>query len=111
MNFLSPDSRCHSFDQRANGYGRGEGFGVLILKRLSSAVQDGDFIRALIRSTGINQDGGTSGITEPSCKAQSDLITKTYQRAALDQKLTGFFEAHGENPISDWLLIYNSRKW
>jgi len=96
MNFLSPDGCCYSFDKRANGYGRGEGFGVLILKRLSSALHDGDTIRALIRSTDINQNGGAGGITEPSKNAQVELLKQTYMRANLDNRLTGFFEAHGK---------------
>lgn len=87
------ESRCYSFDKRANGFGRGEGFVALILKRLSSALQDGDVIPRLIRSTGINQDGGISGITEPSKKAQADLIIETYRKAGLDNSLTGYFKA------------------
>ena len=51
MNFLSANSRCYSFDERANGYSRGEGFGVVVIKRISDAVRDGDTIRAIIRST------------------------------------------------------------
>jgi acyl transferase domain-containing protein len=97
MNFLSPDGRCFSFDERANGYSRGEGFGVLILKPLSQAIEDGDTIRALIRSTGVTQDGHTAGgITQPSKEAQSQLITETYQKAGLDMRYTRFFEAHGK---------------
>jgi len=71
MGFLSPDSRCFSFDDRANGYGRGEGFGVIVVKLLASALRDGDSIRAVIRSTASNQDGRTAtGITQPSSSAQ-----------------------------------------
>lgn len=57
LNLLSPDNQCFTFDSRANGYARGEGFGVLVLKRLSDALRDNDVIRAVIRSTGSNQDG------------------------------------------------------
>ncbi|KAL8732943.1 MAG: hypothetical protein Q9181_003765 [Wetmoreana brouardii] len=96
MNFLSPDARCYSFDHRASGYARGEGFGVLVLKPLNRAVRDGDTIRALIRSTGINQDGHTTGgITQPSKDLQASLIKDTYKRAGLNMKTTRFFEAHG----------------
>lgn len=95
MSFLSPDNRCFTFDQRANGYARGEGIGVVILKLLSDAIHDGDTIRAVIRSTGANQDGHTPGITQPSSKAQEQLIKQTYLKAGLSMKHTRFFEAHG----------------
>jgi acyl transferase domain-containing protein len=62
IGFLSPDSRCYSFDHRANGYARGEGIGVVLLKRLSAALRDGNTIRAVIRSTASNEDGRTPGI-------------------------------------------------
>jgi acyl transferase domain-containing protein len=57
LHFLSPDSKCYSFDSRANGYARGEGIGTLILKPVEHAIRDGDTIRAVIRATGSNQDG------------------------------------------------------
>ncbi|KAL4860796.1 hypothetical protein BDV12DRAFT_208828 [Aspergillus spectabilis] len=95
MNFLSPDSRCYSFDHRANGYARGEGFGVLVLKRMSDALRDSDAIRAVIRSTGSNSDGRTPGIAQPSGEAQEKLIRETYAKANLDPGVTRFFEAHG----------------
>lgn len=96
MNFFSPDSKCFSFDSRANGYARGEGFGVLVLKRLSDALEHGETIRAVIRSTGSNQDGRTPGITQPSSQAQVTLIKSTYHKAGLDMSSTRFFEAHGK---------------
>ncbi|KAL8721436.1 MAG: hypothetical protein Q9225_001881 [Loekoesia sp. 1 TL-2023] len=95
LNFLSPDSRCYSFDHRANGYSRGEGFGVIITKLLSEALRDGNTIRAVIRATGSNQDGRTPGITQPSQEAQETLIRDTYMSADLDFRTTKFFEAHG----------------
>ena len=95
MGFLSPDSRCFSFDHRANGYARGEGFGVVVIKRLSDAIHDGNVIRAVIRSTGSNQDGHTPGITQPDRDAQERLIRETYAKAGLSMKSTRFFEAHG----------------
>jgi acyl transferase domain-containing protein len=61
LNFLSPDGKCFTFDGRANGYGRGEGVGVVVLKRLSDALRDNDTIRAVIRGTRVNQDGRTPG--------------------------------------------------
>ncbi|KAH8652666.1 putative polyketide synthase [Tricladium varicosporioides] len=95
MNFLSPDGISYSFDTRANGYARGEGFGIIILKQLDKALQDGDNIRAVVRATGTNQDGHTPGITQPSGKAQEDMIRQLYANAGLDMGLTAFVEAHG----------------
>ncbi|KAK9776195.1 putative Polyketide synthase [Seiridium cardinale] len=95
QNFLSPDGHCYSFDERANGYSRGEGVGIVILKRLSKALQDGDSIRAVIRGTSVNQDGRTPTISQPSPAAQTALIRKAYESQALDLSLTGYFEAHG----------------
>lgn len=95
LNLLSPDNQCFAFDSRANGYARGEGFGVLVLKRLSDALRDNDLIRAVIRSTGSNQDGYTPGITQPSSDAQATLIRDRYKKAGLAMNETKFFEAHG----------------
>ncbi|KAI1084493.1 putative polyketide synthase [Whalleya microplaca] len=95
MQMLSPDGRCFAFDHRANGYSRGEGVGVAVLKRLSDALRNNDPIRAIIRASGTNQDGRTPGITQPDPKAQAQLIRETYQRACLSMEHTRFFEAHG----------------
>lgn len=95
MSFLSPDSRCYAFDERANGYARGEGIGVVILKRLSDAVRDRNTIRAVLRSSASNQDARTPGITQPSTKAQEKLIKETYRQAGLSMEYTRFVEAHG----------------
>ncbi|KAI0813402.1 putative polyketide synthase [Xylaria sp. FL0064] len=94
LGFLSPDGVCHSFDHRANGYGRGEGVGVLVIKGLAAAVKDGDTIRAVIRATGTNQNGRTN-LAQPSKELQKKLIQETYQKAELDKTRTGYFEAHG----------------
>lgn len=101
MNFLSPDSRCFSFDERANGYARGEGILALVIKPLSEAVKDGDTIRAVIRSTGSNQDGRTPGLTQPSSASQERLIRHVYQKAGLDPGLTRYVEAHGTFPCPE----------
>jgi acyl transferase domain-containing protein len=102
MNMLSRDSRCWSFDERGNGYARGEGIGVLVLKRVSDAIRDGDTIRAVIRSTASNHDGYTPGITQPNQKAQELLIRDCYAKAGLSLDRTGFFEAHGTGtPVGD----------
>ncbi len=92
---LGPDGICRSFDEKGNGYGRGEGFGVIVLKRVSDALRDGDTIRAVIRNSGSNQDGRSPGITQPTKAAQADLIRRVYSQAGLDMSLTRFFEAHG----------------
>lgn len=102
MSMLSPDSRCYSFDSRGNGYGRGEGIGMLVLKRLETAIQDGDTIRAVIRSTASNQNGYGPGITQPSRSAQEILINECYAKAGLDKRRTGYVEAHGTGtPVGD----------
>ncbi|TGO19730.1 hypothetical protein BPAE_0335g00010 [Botrytis paeoniae] len=99
MNFLSPDSRCYSFEDCANGYARGEGYGVVVLKPLDEAIRDNDTIRAVIRSTGSNQDGRTPSMTQPSKDSQERLIRDTYEKAGLDTCLTRFVEAHGTGTV------------
>ena len=95
MGFLSPDGRSYSFDARANGYGKGEGVGVVVLKRLADAVQSNDTIRAVIRASAVNSDGNTPGITLPSQIAQAENMRQAYRIAHLDMKDTPYFEAHG----------------
>ncbi|KAH9870202.1 hypothetical protein J1614_007125 [Plenodomus biglobosus] len=97
--FLSPDGRSYSFDHRANGYGRGEGYGFILLKPLANALRDGDVIRAIVRATGVNQDGRTPSITQPSQDAQVELIQKTYENGGLNLADTEFIEAHGTGTI------------
>lgn len=92
---LGPDGKSYSFDHRGNGYARGEGFGTLVLKRVSDAVRDGDVIRAVIRNSSTNQDGKSPGITQPTKAGQAALIKHVYKRAGLDPSVTRFFEAHG----------------
>ena len=92
---LSPDGRCATFDAGANGYVRGEGCGILVLKRLSEAVSDGDRIWAVIRSTAVNQDGATSGLTVPSQDAQERCIEDALLRAGLEPSDVDYVEAHG----------------
>ncbi|KAG8533016.1 Type I Iterative PKS [Bacidia gigantensis] len=95
LRLLSPDGRCHSFDDRANGFGRGEGLACIVLKRLDKALKDGDDIRAVIRNTGSGQDGRTSGITLPNGKSQADLMNHLYHTSGLDPAETTYVEAHG----------------
>ncbi|KAI1324272.1 polyketide synthase [Xylariaceae sp. FL0255] len=92
---LGPDGICRSFDEKGNGYGRGEGIGVIVLKRVSDCIRDGDTIRAIIRNSGSNQDGRSPGLTQPTKASQADLIRQVYANAGLDLSLTRFFEAHG----------------
>jgi len=106
MHMLSPDGISHTFDDRANGYGRGDGIAALVLKRLSDAIRDGDTIRAVIRGTGVNADGKTPSVTQPRAKSQADLINQTYEDAGLDQADTGYFECHGTGtPVGDPLEL------
>ena len=93
--FLAPDGRSKAFDDSADGYGRGEGVGVIALKRVEDAIRDGDPIRAVIRTTACNQDGRTPGMTLPSSDAQAALIRDAYNGAGLDMSETGYVEAHG----------------
>ncbi|CAG9990573.1 unnamed protein product [Clonostachys byssicola] len=102
LNFFSPDAACHSFDARANGYCRGEGFGVLVLKPLAKALADGDPIRAVIRATGSNENGrSVGGITKVSFDAQQSLVASTYRSANLDPSLTRYVEAHAPGTEGD----------
>lgn len=95
LGFMSPDGKCYTFDARANGYGRGEGIGVVIVKRLEDALRDNDTIRAVVRGSAVNQDGNTPGITMPSMEAQIDNINDVYRKAGLHPEDTAFVECHG----------------
>lgn len=95
MHMLSPDGISHSFDAKANGYGRGEGLGAVLLKPLSAAIANGDSIRAVIGATRINQDGRTPGITMPSRTSQAELIRDVYGPGKPSMRETAYFEAHG----------------
>lgn len=94
--FLSAHGRCKSFDKDASGYVRGEGAGIIIIKTLEQAIADRDEIYAVIRNTGVNQDGHTqNGISFPSAEAQQRLIEKVYRDAAINPLDVGYVEAHG----------------
>jgi amino acid adenylation domain-containing protein len=92
---LSPDGRCKTFDAAADGYARGEGCGVLILKRLADAQADGDRVLAVIRGSAINQDGRSSGLTAPNGRAQAAVIRKALEDAGLEPGAVSYVEAHG----------------
>lgn len=100
--FLNPEGYCRSFDESAKGYVRGEGGGVVILKRLSDALKDKDSIYALIRGTGVNHDGYTPGISQPNPEAQKDLIQKVLDESGVDPWQIHYVEAHGTGtPVGD----------
>ncbi len=92
---LSPDGRCKTFDAAANGYARSEGCGVMVLKRLSDALADGDNILALIRGSALNQDGPSGGLTVPSGPSQEQVIKQALARAGLEPNQVDYIEAHG----------------
>ena len=101
--FLSPDQYCKAFDAAANGYVRGEGVGVVILKPLSKALADGDAIYACVLGTGVNQDGYLpEGFTVPNVMAQIALLKAVYAEARVDPLTVDFVEAHGTGtPVGD----------
>ncbi len=100
--FLAKDGRSKSFDARADGYGRGEGAGVVVLKPLSAALNDGDAIYALIRGTGVNQDGRTNGITVPNSESQAALISGVCSKYDINPRKINYIEAHGTGtPVGD----------
>jgi 6-methylsalicylic acid synthase len=91
----APDGRCKTFDAAADGYGRGEGAGVVVLKRLADAVRDGDRVLAVVRGGAVAQDGRTVGIMSPNGDAQADMFRRACESAAVSPASVGFIEAHG----------------
>ena len=92
---LSPDGKCRAFDAAANGFVRGEGAGMVVLKPVSRALADGDDIYAVIRATAVNQDGHTNGIMLPGEEAQARLVREACAAAGVDPSAIGYVEAHG----------------
>ncbi|KAH9205133.1 fatty acid synthase S-acetyltransferase [Leptodontidium sp. 2 PMI_412] len=92
---LSPDGKSKMWDSKANGFSRGEGFGITILKSLDAALRDGDTIRAVVLASAANEDGRTPGISLPNSEAQQALIRTAYRQAGVDPSETGYVEAHG----------------
>ncbi|MEM9457628.1 MAG: amino acid adenylation domain-containing protein [Myxococcota bacterium] len=92
---MAPDGRCKTFDAAADGYVRGEGCGVVVLKRLADALRDGDPVEAVIRGSAINQDGPASGITVPNGLAQQQVIRAALADGGLEPNAVGYIEAHG----------------
>ena len=99
---ISPDGRCKTFDASANGYVRGEGAGIVVLKMFDRAIADEDRIWAVIRSTAVNQNGRCNGLTAPNPSAQQDLLRDAYRVAGISPAKVGYVEAHGTaTPLGD----------
>ncbi|WP_408653894.1 type I polyketide synthase [Jatrophihabitans sp.] len=99
---LSPEGRCHVFDERANGYVRGEGAAFVVLKPLSAALADGDTICCLILGGAVNNDGGGTSLTAPSQRAQQDVIERACAQAGVTPDAIQYVELHGTGtPIGD----------
>ncbi|WP_165583431.1 SDR family NAD(P)-dependent oxidoreductase [Aquimarina atlantica] len=116
MGMLSADGKCHTFDQKANGFVPGEGVGVVMLKRLEDAERDGDNILGVIKGWGINQDGKTNGITAPNTEAQSKLQQEVYNNHKIDPSSIQLVEAHGTgtklgDPIEVEALVESFKRY
>ncbi len=96
---LAPDGRCKTFDAAADGFARGEGCGVIVLRRLSDAVAQGDPILALVRGSAINQDGRSSGLTAPNGQAQQAVIRQALANAHVSPADIGYVETHGTGTV------------
>lgn len=96
---LSPDGRCFAFDDRANGFVPADGVGMVVLKRLSAAVADGDHVLGVIAGSGINQDGTSNGLTAPNALAQEQLESEVYERFGIDATQIQMAEAHGTGTV------------
>ncbi len=95
LHALAKDGRCKSFSASGDGYGRGEGAGVVILKRLDLAKRDGDPVLAVIEASNLNHDGASSGLTVPNGKAQLKLLEETLSRENIQPRDIGYIEMHG----------------
>ncbi|GAA5050629.1 type I polyketide synthase [Nocardia callitridis] len=104
--FLAEDGRCKSFDAAGDGYGRGEGGGMVVLKKLEDALRDGDRVYAVSKATGSNQDGRTTAITVPSADSQELLARTVCERAGIAPEDVTYVEAHGTGtPVGDPIEI------
>ncbi|MGA6159143.1 SDR family NAD(P)-dependent oxidoreductase [Stenotrophomonas sp. NPDC087984] len=102
MGMLSHTGHCHAFDAAADGFVRGEGCGIVVLKRLTDAIRDGDRILAVLRGSAVNQDGHSDGLAAPSATAQRALYEEALGRAGVDPADVGMVEAHGTGtPVGD----------
>ncbi|SMP66153.1 thioester reductase domain-containing protein [Neorhodopirellula lusitana] len=99
---LSPTGACFAFDDRGDGYVRSEGAGLMLLKPLATAIEDGDPIYAVIRGCGVNQDGHTSSMTVPSSAGQASMLREAYRDAGVNPADVSYVEAHGTGtPVGD----------
>ncbi|MFJ9693754.1 SDR family NAD(P)-dependent oxidoreductase [Kitasatospora sp. NPDC101183] len=99
---MSPDGHCRAFSADANGYVRGEGCGVVVLRRLSDALRDGDRVYAVIRGTALNNDGASNGLTAPNPQAQVDVVREAWHNAGVRTADVDYIEAHGTGtPLGD----------
>ncbi|GJF17980.1 phthiocerol/phenolphthiocerol synthesis polyketide synthase type I PpsD [Mycolicibacterium cyprinidarum] len=92
---LSPHGKCHAFDSRADGFVRGEGAGVVVLKRLTDAVRDGDRVLSVVRGSAVNQDGRSNGLTAPNAPSQRDVLTRALRSADVAAPTVHYIETHG----------------
>ncbi len=107
-NMLSPEGRCKTFSEKANGYVRGEGAGAVILKRLKDAERDGNRILAVIRGSAVNQDGRSNGITAPNGPAQEAAIRESMLAAGITAEALDYIEAHGTGTKLGDLIEYQA---
>ncbi|MEB3220121.1 MAG: beta-ketoacyl synthase N-terminal-like domain-containing protein [Nostocales cyanobacterium 94392] len=108
---MSPEGRCKTFDASANGYVRGEGCGVVILKNLSDALEDNDNILAVIRGSAVNQDGISNGITAPNGLSQEAVIRQACKNAGVKPAEISYIEAHGTGtPLGDPIEVNSLKK-
>ncbi|MFC9328889.1 SDR family NAD(P)-dependent oxidoreductase, partial [Kitasatospora sp. NPDC057015] len=99
---LSPEGRTYTFDERANGYVRGEGGGLVVLKTLRRALADGDVVHGLIRGGAVNNDGGGDNLTAPHGPAQQEVLRRAYADSGVDPAVVRFVELHGTGtPVGD----------
>lgn len=102
MGMFSADGRCKTFDARADGYGLGEGCGIVLVRRLSDALANGDQIKAIIRGTAVNEDGRSNGLTAPNGLSQQRAMRQALRQAGVAPHLVSYIEAHGTGtPLGD----------
>ena len=106
---MAPDGRCKAFDAAADGFGQGEGGGMVVLKRLADALAAGDRVLAVIAGSALNQDGRSAGITAPNQRAQEAVIRAALADADLAAEAVDTIEAHGTG--TRWAIRWNCTRW